>query len=93
LVYAELGNALLSYVRAEKMTAGDASAALRIVVALPLRAHRLGELAPSALALAVETGLSVYDCCYAALAESLDAPLVTADRRLAGAVPLAELLT
>ena len=93
LVYAEVGNSLLKYVRAQQMNVGDAVAALATVAALPLRAHRLGELAPSALALAVETGLSVYDCCYAVLAESLDAPLVTADRRLAAAVPLAELLS
>lgn len=92
LVYAEVGNSLLKYVRAEKMTVGDAVAALETVVALPLRPHRLGELAPGALALAVETGLSVYDCCYAVIAESLDAVLVTADRRLAAAVRSAELL-
>ena len=93
LVYAEVGSSLLKYVRAERMTVGDAMAALEIVIALPLRTHRLRELAPGALALAVETGLSAYDCCYAVLAESLDAPLVTADRRLAAAVASAELLT
>jgi predicted nucleic acid-binding protein len=92
LVYAEVGNSLLKYVRAEKMSAGDAVAALETVVALPLRAHRLGKLAPGALALAVETGLSAYDCCYAVLSESMNAPLVTADRRLAAAVRSAELV-
>ncbi len=93
LVYAEVANSLLKYVRAEKMTVGDAKAALATVIALPMRAHRLGELMPGALGLAVETGLSAYDCCYAVLSESLDAPLVTADRRLATAFPSAELLT
>lgn len=93
LVYAEVGNSFLKYVRAEKMTPADAVTALETVVALPLRAHRLAELAPGALALAVETGLSVYDCCYAILAELIDGPLVTADRRLAAAVGQAELLT
>jgi predicted nucleic acid-binding protein len=93
LVYAEVGSSLLKYVRAGQMTAVDAGTALQIVVALPLRAHRLGELASGALALAVDTGLSAYDCCYAVLAQSLDAPLVTADRRLAAAVPSAELLS
>jgi predicted nucleic acid-binding protein len=93
LVYVEVGNSLLKYVRAEKMTLRDAMVALETVVALPLRAHRLVELTPGALALAVETGLSAYDCCYAVLSQSLDAPLVTADRRLAAAVPSAELLT
>ena len=92
LVYAEVANSLLKYVRAEKMSAGDAVAALETVVALPLRTHRLGKLAPGALALAAETGLSAYDCCYAVLSESMNAPLVTADRRLAAAVRSAELV-
>ena len=74
------------------MTAGDAVAALEVVLALPLRAHRNGKLAPGAVALAIETGLTAYDCCYAVLCESIDAPLVTADRRLAGAVRSAELI-
>jgi predicted nucleic acid-binding protein len=39
---------------------------------------------------AIESGLSAYDYCYAVLAESIDAPLVTADRRLAAAVANAE---
>jgi predicted nucleic acid-binding protein len=93
LVYAEVGNSLLKYVRTGQMSAADAVAALQTVVAYPLRAHRLRELAPGALSLAIETGLSAYDCCYAVLAESLDAPLITADRRLAAAVPNAELLS
>jgi hypothetical protein len=42
---------------------------------------------------AIESGLSAYDYCYAVLAESIDAPLVTADRRLAAAVANAEFLT
>ena len=92
LVYAEVASSLLKYVRADKMSAGDAVAALETVVALPLRTHRLANLAPGALALAVETGLSAYDCCYAVLSESMDAPLVTADRRLAAAVRAAELV-
>ena len=37
--------------------------------------------------------LSVYDACYVVLAEALDAPLVTADRRLAEATANAVLLT
>ena len=93
LVYAEVGSSLLKYIRAGQMTAADGVVALQTVVALPLRVHRLRELAPGALVLAIETGLSVYDCCYAVLAESIDAPLVTADRRLATAVGRAELLT
>jgi predicted nucleic acid-binding protein len=92
LVYAEVGSSLLKYVRAGLMAAGEARAAVETVVALPLRPYRLGELASAAFVLAVETGLSAYDCCYLVLAESLNAPLVTADRRLAAAFARSELL-
>jgi predicted nucleic acid-binding protein len=74
------------------MSGTDANAALAIVRAFPIRAHPLASLAEGALALAIETSLSAYDCCYAVLAESLDATLLTADRRLAAAVPNAELI-
>jgi predicted nucleic acid-binding protein len=92
LAYAEVGSALAKYVRAGAVTAGDAGAALDSVTRLPLHAHRLGDLAPAALARALETELTVYDCCYAVLAEALEARLVTADTRLAAAVDGAELL-
>ena len=55
LVYAEVASSLLKYVRAGRMEAGDAAVALNTVVALPLRAHRLGALAPGVLTLALET--------------------------------------
>ena len=75
------------------MSLEDAIAALKSVAGLPLRLHRL-ELAPGARAwCGNRLGLSAYDGMYAALAESLDAPLVTADRQLAAAVPSAELLS
>ena len=40
-------------------------------------------LADTALAVAIARSLTAYDACYVVLAEALDAPLVTADRRLA----------
>jgi predicted nucleic acid-binding protein len=92
LAFTEVANALLGYVRAEALSLPDATAALGALAGLPLRLHG-PELAPAALAAAIDLGLSAYDGTYAALAESLDAPLVTADRQLAAAVPSAELLS
>lgn len=43
-------------------------------------------LAPRAFSLARQLNHPVYDCVYLALAERLDAPLVTADRRFVAAV-------
>lgn len=92
LVYVELASSLLKYVRVSTLAANDALDALNAVVQLPLRVHRLGELAPGALSLGLETGLSAYDACYAVLARALEIPLVTADRRLAAAVENATLI-
>lgn len=91
LAYSEVANALLTYVRAGALALADAVGALDALVALPLRLHG-PELAPAALSAAAELRLSAYDGTYAALAEALDAVLVTADRRLAAAVRSAELL-
>lgn len=92
LAFTEVANALLGYVRAGSLSLADAEEALASLARLPLRLHGQ-ELASAALGVAVELGLSAYDGTYAALAESLDAVLVTADGPLAAAVGNAELLT
>ena len=92
LAFTEVANALVGYVRAGALTLGaDAADALESLDILPLRLHG-HELAPAALGAAVELGLSAYDGTYVVLAESYDAVLVTADRRLAAAVRSAELV-
>ena len=92
LAFTEVADALLGYVRAGALSLEDATAALRALAGLPLRLYG-AELAPAAVGAAIDLGLSAYDGTYAALAESLDAPLVTAGRRLAAAVSSAELLS
>ena len=91
LAFTEVANALLGYVRAGALSQADAASALKALAGPSLRLHG-AELAPAALGAAIDLGLSAYDGTYAALAESLDAPLVTADRRLAAAVTRAELI-
>ena len=91
LAFTEVANALLGYVRADALSLADAMEALKALAGVPLRLHG-HEVAAAALGAAVDLGLSAYDGTYAALAESLNAVLVTADRRLAAAVPSAELL-
>ena len=92
LVFAEVGNALAGYVRAAKLPASGALRRLDFTVRLPHHVTEIGELAPAALGVAISRGLSVYDACYAVLAEAEDAVLVTADRRLAAAVTRAEIV-
>jgi predicted nucleic acid-binding protein len=91
LVFAEVGNALAGYVRAARLPAKGAFERLEFTLRVPQRVVEVSQLAPAAFGLSLERGLSVYDACYAVLAEAEDAVLVTADRRLAAAVTRAEL--
>ena len=54
---------------------------LGLFLALPLDLHEPRALVPRAWAL--RSNLTSYDAAYVALAEALDAPLVTRDKRLA----------
>lgn len=92
LIWLEIGNAFAGYVRAGTVSREDGSHAVAAALRLPLRTTAVGELAPASFAVALDRGLSVYDACYAALAEAEDALLVTADRQLAGAAVRAELI-
>ena len=92
LVFGEVANALLGYVRAGRMAPADAEIALRLILELPLRTVSLKTLAADALALAQEIGLSAYDAAYVVLSEATAATLVTADRSLAAAVKQVALL-
>jgi predicted nucleic acid-binding protein len=65
---------------------------MRLILEVPVRVVSLRSLVVDALALAREIGLSVYDATYVLLTEATRATLVTADRRLAGAVERAALI-
>lgn len=86
LIYGEVANALLRYVRAGQLAASDAEKAMQLILAVPIRVVSLRSLAADALTLAHRLGLSVYDATYVLLTEATGATLVTADRRLAAAV-------
>lgn len=92
LVYAEVGNALIQYVRARELPFDGVAELLEDVFELGIDAHPLEGLAAPALVAADRFGLSVYDACYLVLAEQLDVPLVTADVGLARAASKAVLL-
>lgn len=92
LVFAEVGNALCTYVRDRTITLDGALKRLAFVLRMPLEVREVESLAEMAVGAAIKQGLTVYDACYAVLAEAEGAVLVTADRRLAAAVTRAELL-
>jgi predicted nucleic acid-binding protein len=93
LVYGEVANAVLQHVRHGTLPLSDADRIVDFVCSVPVEVHELRLLARAALGHGSTHGLSVYDALYAVLAEAQGDILVTADRRLAGAVSSAELLS
>lgn len=84
-VHAEIGNALRRLIRAGQIDADRADERLSYALDLPLAIFPGRLVARQALALSIARNISLYDALYLALALGYDAPLVTADRRLAAA--------
>jgi predicted nucleic acid-binding protein len=93
VIVAEVANAFTLAVRVERRALGEALQLFAHFERSALELHPIKPMAPAAIDLAVRTGLSAYDALYAVLSTTLNAPLVTADRRLAAAVPGAVLVT
>jgi predicted nucleic acid-binding protein len=83
LVDAEVGHALRRGVRRGEIAADAARDALDDLIVMPLRRVRHRQLIPRAWEL--RENVSFYDALYVALAELLEEPLITFDRRLSRA--------
>ncbi len=86
LLYSEVGNILWKRVRSGEITPDEASALLQVLGDLPLVVHPSWPLVMSAMEIACNTGRTVYDSLYVALAVRENALLVTADERLYNAL-------
>ena len=82
-VYVEVSNVLRRAVLAGRLGAEVGALAHTDMVALPLTSFPFEPLADRVWEL--HPGVTAYDAAYVALAEALDAPLWTLDRRLAAA--------
>ena len=83
LVFAEVANALRQLERAKKVTSLEATAAREDIERLDLELFPFAPLASRIWELRVN--VSPYDAWYVAVAEALDLPLATIDRRLSRA--------
>lgn len=83
LVDIEVAQVLRRYVAAGELDAARGSAALADLCDLPMQRYPHDMLLPRIWAL--RNNLTAYDAAYVALAEALDARLVTRDNRLANA--------
>jgi len=82
LLYAEVGNILWKKQLRGEMDSATAQVGTRWLLQVPLQVHDSASLLVEALDMALQLQHPVYDCFYLTLAQRLDAPLVTADRRL-----------
>ncbi len=86
LIYPEIGNILWRKFHHDELSATEVEAVHQGVAAVPFHVSSAKELLGLALDLAMTLNRTVYDCMYLAVAIGLDAPLVTADRKLFRAV-------
>jgi predicted nucleic acid-binding protein len=91
VIVAEIANAVVLTVRVGGRSLSDAL--FDLFVESPLELHPTRPMAQTTIGVATALSLSAYDAFYAVLSATLDAPLVTADRKLAGAVPGAVLVS
>jgi predicted nucleic acid-binding protein len=82
LFFTECANILWKNVLRLRVTAVQARSSLRGLALLPLLPVFSTDLLLTALDLSLDRNISVYDACYAALAEELKLPLLTADQKL-----------
>lgn len=83
LLDAEVCHALRRHVLIGLSTAERARAALRVLMASPIRRFPHAHLLPRAFQLQLRDNATAYDALYLALAETLDARLLTRDAALA----------
>lgn len=83
LFYIECANILWKYVRRFGYTERDARQNLKKLNAMALSRVQTTGLLDDAFKIAVARSVSVYDACYVALSMATQAPLVTADKKLA----------
>jgi predicted nucleic acid-binding protein len=86
LFYIECANIFLKYIHRFGRSLEDSIADVADLRLLALKSTPTADLIEDALVLAAERNLSAYDACYAALAQRLGIPLITADKAMAKAV-------
>lgn len=83
LLRIEVTSVLRRRANAGLLTTEQAEAAMQDLLAFPIEVFPTSALLPRVWDL--RANVTAYDGCYTALAEAADCPLLTADRRLAGA--------
>jgi predicted nucleic acid-binding protein len=86
LLWVEAANVVWKRLRRNEITSADAAALVDEMLRVPIVTASHAGLTSPALALAAQTGRTVYDCLYLALAMRENIPMLTGDERLANSL-------
>ncbi|MCX5855160.1 MAG: type II toxin-antitoxin system VapC family toxin [Deltaproteobacteria bacterium] len=90
LLYPETGNILWKKQRLHELTPNEVEEIVDAITSLPIKIEHSRQIMPLSVAIALQTGITVYDAMYAAVAGIYETRMITADRRLVGALEKTE---
>jgi predicted nucleic acid-binding protein len=82
LLYPETGNILWKKGRLHELTLAEADEIVDAIIALPIRIEASRPVMPLAVAIAMQSGITVYDAMYVAVARIYETRVITADKKL-----------
>lgn len=90
LLYPETGNILWKKRRLRELTPAEAGEIVDAITALPIKVEASRPIMPLAVAIAMESGITVYDAMYVTVARVYETRMVTADKKLVDALAKTE---
>lgn len=86
LLYPETGNILWKKCRLHELTSVEADEIVDAISSLPIMVEASRPIMPLAVAIAMHSGITVYDAMYVAVAKVYETRMVTADKKLVDAL-------
>jgi predicted nucleic acid-binding protein len=90
LLYPETGNILWKKRRLHELTLAEADEIVDAIIALPIRIEASRPVMSLAVAIAMQSGITVYDAMYVAVARIYETRVITADKKLVEALAKTE---
>jgi predicted nucleic acid-binding protein len=90
LLYPETGNILWKKHRLHELARAEVDEIVDAISALPIRIEASRPVMPLAVAIAMRSGITVYDAMYVAVARIYETRMITADRKLVEALAKTE---
>lgn len=86
LLYPETGNILWKKQRLHELTPDEVEEIVDAITSLPIKIEYSRQIMPLSVSIALHSGITVYDAMYVAVAGIYETKMITADRRLVGAL-------